>query len=66
MSSAAEATRHPAEEPEEDRIVVRHLANGVVSIKYQGKNPETRYMPREPSVWSIIRDSWRLGGMKFR
>lgn len=46
---------------EEDHIVVEEVGNGVVSIHYRGTDPDTRYLPREPSVWHQIRESFRMG-----
>lgn len=61
MSSAAE---QPVER-DEDRIVVTRHENGIVSIAYRGKDPETRYRPPEPSVWWVIRESFRMGSPRY-
>jgi hypothetical protein len=45
---------------EEQRIVVHHDGE-VTSILYRGKNPHTRYLPREQSVWGQIREAFRMG-----
>jgi hypothetical protein len=66
MSSGAEVDRPgslngQSVPPEEDHIVVTKESNGVVSIHYRGTDPDTRYLPREPSVWHQIRESFRMG-----
>jgi hypothetical protein len=63
MSSAVEQPRSPRDivETDEERIQVEHLPNGVVSIRYRGRNPDTRYLPPEPTAWEQIRESFRLG-----
>ena len=66
MNSAAEAMRvGPRPEREHladdaDRIIVE-VRDGVVSLHYRGNDPETRYRPRERSVWHKIRESFRMG-----
>lgn len=66
MSSGAEVARTMSPNgqsvpAEEDHIVVEEVGNGVVSIHYRGTDPDTRYLPREPSVWHQIRESFRMG-----
>lgn len=56
-------SKERSSEKDEDRIVVR-TEGGVTSIHYRGADPETRYRPREPSVWWEIRESFRLGGRR--
>lgn len=45
---------------EEQRIVIQHDGE-VTSILYRGKNPNTRYLPRQQSVWGQIREAFRMG-----
>jgi hypothetical protein len=45
---------------EENRIIVRNRG-GVTTLEYTGVNPDTRYLPRERSVWHQIRESFRMG-----
>lgn len=66
MSSGAEVGRTMSLNGEsvgmqEEHIVVEEVSKGVVSIHYRGTDPDTRYLPREPSVWHQIRESFRMG-----
>lgn len=66
MSSEAKSLRKirsrrkSLREKEEGRIVVQR-GEGVTTVRYRGSDPETRYLPPEPSVWRKIRESFRLG-----
>lgn len=62
MNSAAEGHTIKKRRPrgDEARIVVQR-SPGVVALHYRGSDPETRYQPRERSVWSRIRESFRMG-----
>jgi hypothetical protein len=66
MSSGAKSLRKIASrkkslrKKEENRIVVQR-GEGVTTIRYRGSDPETRYLPPEPSVWRQIRERFRLG-----
>jgi hypothetical protein len=53
-------SRGRGDEPQE-RIVVERLGEGVTSIRYLGRDPETRYLPRPISFWGLMRESWRHG-----
>jgi hypothetical protein len=50
--------------------VVRQKENGrivvttdgeVTSLSYRGQDPSTRYLPREQSVWTRIKDAFMMG-----
>jgi hypothetical protein len=58
--SRARIRRDGIAKHEQDRIVVQH-DGGVTSILYRGKNPHTRYLPPEQSVWGQIREAFRMG-----
>jgi hypothetical protein len=45
---------------EDQRIVVQHDGE-ITSILYRGQDPNTRYLPRERSVWGQIREAFRMG-----
>lgn len=45
---------------ENGRIVVRSDGE-ITSLSYCGQDPSTRYLPREQSVWTRIRDAFMMG-----
>lgn len=61
MSSTAEL---PVARPANgNRIVVRRTAHGY-AVDYNDPNPETRYLPREQSLVSRLREVWRLAWLR--
>jgi hypothetical protein len=41
---------------DEERIIVAHGKYGVISLKYVGEDPETRYLPPAEDRWSRFRE----------
>lgn len=54
MNSPTEVTN--ATPVPDERIVIAHGDYGVITIKYVGADPETRYLPRDESRWSHFRE----------
>ena len=55
--------------------VVRQKENGhivvttngeITSMSYRGQDPRTRYLPREQSVWTRIKDAFMMGSASPR
>lgn len=47
-------------EAEENRIEVHQKENGVITVRYRGKNSQTRYQPPRMTAWQMIRESFGL------
>lgn len=45
----------------ESERIVESEDGQITSLYYRGRNPETRYLPRERSVWGQIKEAFRLG-----